>query len=275
MIPLAQYLTEFADDGDASADEASTGGASARAAFTPLKLVKAAASKPEPKSVPSLPIADFGADAGSGDEEFDPALLDDLENDLSDITPEPTAEPAAPEIDMAALVEDARREAREQALEEAQAAHAEELQVAIAAERERALTERDEAMQAARQEWCAEEGSRFASLLSARLDQIAAVTNTALYSVLKPLAIDARRRQSVEELAGAATLLLADGRAFRLSAKGPQDLLDAFLSALGTASARVDAEADDEAVDLRITCDQTIIETRVASWRDAVHEALS
>ena len=98
---------------------------------------------------------------------------------------------------------------------------------------------------------------------------------TSLSSVLKPVAFDARRRQTVLELADAVAHADRDGKALSLHATGPADLLERLAQALGQAQASSVVEPDDDVVDVRIDCDQTIVESRLRSWRTALEEALA
>ncbi len=87
--------------------------------------------------------------------------------------------------------------------------------------------------------------------------------------------LDARKRMAVDELAGAVNTIAFDGQTARISATGPSDLLGALEERLGDKARHVVFAADDARPDVRIDADQTVIETRLASWLRAVEEALS
>ena len=96
-----------------------------------------------------------------------------------------------------------------------------------------------------------------------------------LSSVLKPIALDARRRQTVLELADAVHMLIGDGQALSIRVSGPADLLEALEEALGKRKAFIVCEPDPDMVEVRIECDQTVVETRLMGWRTALEEALA
>ncbi len=149
------------------------------------------------------------------------------------------------------------------------------IEAARAEEREQAEAAQSAAIEAARAEWAAAEGERLASLLSDRLDRIETVVRTTLASVLRPIAVNTRRRQSVLELADATRMLIGDGKALSVRATGPADLLTALGEALGKGSDFVTWQSDETLVDVRIECDQTVIESRLQGWRAALEEALA
>ena len=146
---------------------------------------------------------------------------------------------------------------------------------AVAEERKRSEEACHEAVEAARAAWAAEEGARLAALVDERVEEMARRLRQLIGNVLKPVVFDARRRQSVLELADTAKLLLSDGKSVALHASGPADLIEAFAAALGPRRDLVVAEPDGEAVDLRVECNQTVIETRLKKWRKSLGEALA
>ncbi|MEC5323448.1 hypothetical protein [Aurantimonas sp. A3-2-R12] len=149
------------------------------------------------------------------------------------------------------------------------------IEAARAEERELAEAAQSAAIEAARAEWATAEGERLATLLSGRLDRIEMVVRTTLASVLRPIAVNTRRRQSVLELADATRMLIGDGKALSVRATGPADLLTALDEALGTGRDFVTWQSDETLVDVRIECDQTVIESRLHGWRAALEEALA
>ena len=128
---------------------------------------------------------------------------------------------------------------------------------------------------AARAEWCETESSQLAGALLEQTDRLAAALKVTLTSVLKPVALGARRRQTVAELVETVASLTFDGRALGLKASGSADLLEALEAALGARAGLVSFEPVDGKADVRIVCDQTVIETRLADWRSAFEKALA
>ena len=303
MIPLAQYLTEFEEQ-----DGVPFGSRRSRAPrprrqrqpdFEHLMQVANHAFDPEPTSevVPfplsALPEMELPATAWEIAElpeakdppafalAFDPLdPLDAVDPQDAPVDDETAEEPEEPEAlqqgpDQEELLEAAREEGRAEARAAAEAEHEAALAEAVRAERERADADHAVALDAARAEWVASEGERLAGLFDERLDRIEAVVRTSLSSVLRPIALGARRRQTVMELAGAVRTLTLDGQALTVRASGPADLLEALAAQLGSGSAMVAFTPDEDSVEVRIECDQTVIETRLAGWRTALEEALA
>ncbi|MBB4002495.1 hypothetical protein [Aurantimonas endophytica] len=292
MIPLAQYLPEFEEqDGTPFAGRRSAAPRPRRQRqpdFEQLMMVASHAFDPDPASavVPfplmALPEMDAPEDAS----EISEAEAGTARSGSSDIDAEPAADTEAGEMlegsaEIVAgpsheeLLAAAREEARVQARAEAEAEHQLALAEAVRMERERAEADSAAALATARAEWAAAEGERLAGLFDERLDRIESVVRSSLSSVLRPIALAARRRQTVMELAGAVRTLTLDGAALTVRASGPADLLDALAAQLGSGSAMVAFTPDEDRVDVRIECDQTVIETRLAGWRTALEEALA
>ena len=186
---------------------------------------------------------------------------------------------SAPGVDPAKALDRAREAAyergREEALAEAEAERDAAVAAAIEAEREAAAERQAEALAAARAEWCETESSQLAEALSEQTDRLAAALKVTLTSVLKPVALGARRRQTIAELVETVGALSFDGRALGLKASGSADLLDALEAALGARAGLVSFEPVDGEPDVRIVCDQTVIQTRLADWRTAFEKALA
>ena len=281
MISLADYLTEFPEESGKPFKglAAAKPKAQNKPHFEHLTLVSAGvpqtdkARKPIPQSLEAIP------EMGNGDE-----ALEDVTFDAADFgfDSEPAFEAELPEIILPQLsdedIEAARAEGHEAGRLEALAEAEERMEVgiaeALAAERERAAVEMAEAVEAARIAALAEEGGRLGELVTDKLDRIETALRTSFASVLKPIAIDLRTRQTVDELAASVATLSLDGRSLSLQAFGPAALLDAFAEALGPRRGFVAFEADDNASDIRITCDQTTLETRLADWKQALEETL-
>ena len=81
--------------------------------------------------------------------------------------------------------------------------------------------------------------------------------------------------RSAAELVETVAALTFDGRALGLKASGSTDLLEALEAALGARASLVSFEPVDGEADVRIVCDQTVIETRLADWRSAFEKALA
>jgi hypothetical protein len=308
MIPLAQYLTEYEEQ-----DGVPFGSRRSRAPrprrqrqpdFEHLMRVANHAFDPDPTSevvpfplaaLPEMELPETAWEVAEAPEAedlpfaapaFEAADLDDApflieaadepeeQDELEERQEEEEeAQEAAPSQEE--LLEAAREEGRTEARAAAEAEHEAALAEAVSAERERADAAHAAALDAARAEWAAAEGERLAGLFDERLDRIEAVVRTSLSSVLRPIALGARRRQTVMELAGAVRTLTLDGKAMNVRASGPADLLEALAAQLGNGGAMVSFTPDENSVEVRIECDQTVIESRLAGWRKALEEALA
>ena len=295
MIPLAQCLAEFdADEGIpfggkpvAVSGKSGKSGTPRPMVFETLKLVEPARSETRPPvSSPIHPIEEAvravlmqrGGQTGSSEVSVDPEAARSAVDHDPQSAPEP--EPAvAPQVDHEALLAEAvaaaRAEEAARVRETVDAEIAAAVEVARAEERQNHEVELDMALALARDEWVTNQGAHLATCLFERMDRVEAIVRASLASVLRPLATDARRRQSVLELADAAHLLIGDGRALSLKASGPADLLAALSEALGARSEMVTCSPDETVGDLRIVCDDTVVETRLKGWQAALEEALS
>ncbi|KQT45178.1 hypothetical protein ASG43_12860 [Aureimonas sp. Leaf454] len=132
-----------------------------------------------------------------------------------------------------------------------------------------------QALSTSRAAWTTEQGDRLADLMVLQMAILEETIKVSLSSVLRPLALDARRRQTLEELVGAVKTIALDGAAYKISATGPKDLLVDLKAKLGDHAKLLSFEADETQPDLRIDADNTVIESRLSSWQLALEEALS
>jgi len=169
--------------------------------------------------------------------------------------------------------------AREEALAEGGDAVRQDVEAAsevrIADLRQRLESEHALALAEARRAWVENEGDRLADLVVLQMAVFEDALRQTLNAILRPLVLDARKRMTVDELAGAVKTIAFDGNTVRIAASGPSDLLDALETKLGDHARHVSFDADEARPDVRIDADQTVIETRLASWLRAVEEALS
>ncbi|SMC73039.1 hypothetical protein SAMN06297251_106165 [Fulvimarina manganoxydans] len=299
MIPLAQYLTER--DGESGTGFQDLGQRAPKRAAKPKSAAfKAIGSgngrKADKDEFQRIPQPGRGRQAEPRREQMaasdvDAAALfaqmeDELRSRAGQDKPRQDARAlqnelraSAPGVDSAKALDRAREAAyergREEALAEAEAERDAAVAAAIEAEREAAAERQAEALAAARAEWCETESSQLAGALLEQTDRLAAALKVTLTSVLKPVALGARRRQTVAELVETVASLTFDGRALGLKASGSADLLEALEAALGARAGLVSFEPVDGKADVRIVCDQTVIETRLADWRSAFEKALA
>ncbi|WP_416355093.1 hypothetical protein ACLNGM_11990 [Aureimonas phyllosphaerae] len=177
----------------------------------------------------------------------------------------------AHEIALAQAHQDGAAEAGEavrQDLERASAERIEALRQTLAADHEGVLAE-------ARRQWVETEGDRLADLVILQMAVFEDALKTTLSSLLRPLVLDARKRMTVDELAGAVKTIAFDGTTVKIAASGPSDLLHSLEDKLGDHARHVSFDPDETYADVRIDANQTVIETRLAAWLKAVEEALS
>ncbi|ALN74148.1 hypothetical protein [Aureimonas sp. AU20] len=173
-----------------------------------------------------------------------------------------------------AALEEARRLAAEetetlrQDLERVSAERIEELRRRLAAEQATTLSD-------TRRHWVDNEGDRLADLVILQMAVFEDALKSTLNGLLRPLVLDARKRQTVDELAGAVKTIAFDGASVKIAASGPSDLLQALETKLGDHARHVSFDANESDTDVRIDANQTVIETRLAAWLKAVEEALS
>jgi hypothetical protein len=141
------------------------------------------------------------------------------------------------------------------------------------AEREAALAEQASAFEqkltSERQRWAAEQGAVFGERIGTALDILAHGIAEQVGRVLKPVLLGQARSKAVRELSEALEEMLSKGNAAKIVISGPRDLLAALVSRLGNGHANV-TFVEAEGVDLKVLADETIIETRIAAWAQAI-----
>jgi len=171
-----------------------------------------------------------------------------------------------PAIDIDALLAEERARA-EQAVGERLAA---ENEAALAAERERHAAEIAEISR--------RHGEESGAGLEAGLREIEArVTETVTGTVariLGPIVSDEVLKRSIDELARTIGEALEDADAFTIRVSGPPSLFSALASKMGEKSKHL-RHLETDAADLTVDVNGSLMETRLAEWQAAVHEALA
>ncbi|MGR7994653.1 hypothetical protein [Xanthobacter sp. ZOL 2024] len=158
---------------------------------------------------------------------------------------------------------EARNEARSEAEAEARAALAAS-EAARSADAERLQAAFDQQLAEARAAWCQGEAERLAAAVADAFADLETRLGNALGKALTPFVTAAVRARALEEMKGHIAMLRAGHAAPLLTVSGPQDLVTALAHSLGDpAGVRFCATG---AADLTVTCDDTIIETRLAAW---------
>ena len=256
MIPLAQYFAESAGDD-----------------FTPFQPVRKAPLQRKPESlapqsagaVRPLKPAPRPAETRTFTENRVP--LRELEAER--------AAWAAEREELMAAVEAARLEGIEIGKGEARSELEFETESRIDSIRSEIANDYGVTLTKTRGEWTQDQADRLADLLILQITILEETIKMSLNSVLRPLALDARRRQTLDDLVGAVKTIALDGMAYKIAASGPTDLLTALEDKLGDHAKLLSFANDDTQSDIRIDADNTVIETRLSSWRLALEEALS
>jgi hypothetical protein len=128
----------------------------------------------------------------------------------------------------------------------------------------------DQKLAAERQKWAAEQGVILGELLVTQLRDIEDRIAGQVSRVLKPVVADHVRGRAVDELARMLEGMLAKGDYAKVTVSGPEDLLapvEARLSGLAAGVSFLPADG----VDLVVSADETILETRIGSWVQAIN----
>ena len=182
----------------------------------------------------------------------------DLTRELKPLGP---AEAQVQEPDHLAEAEErGRREAREAARIEFERRRAEDL-----ADFELRLAEE-------RQRWTEETADRLADRISDGLREIEASLAAGVAGALAPLLDTLVRQRAVDELSTTVSLLLRSDRHIDLTISGPDDLLARLRARLDAYSHSIQFAAGGEA-DVRVTFNDTVIETRIAAWTERLAAA--
>jgi hypothetical protein len=171
-----------------------------------------------------------------------------------------------PALDVDALLAEERTRT-EQALSERLAAESE---AALSAEREKHAAE------------IAEINRRHGEELAARLEaglreieeRIGQAVTGAVARILGPIVSDEVLERSIGELARAIGEALDDADAVTIRVSGPSSLFSALAAKMGEKSKYLRHQETD-AADLVVDVNGSLIETRLAEWQTAVHEALA
>jgi hypothetical protein len=135
----------------------------------------------------------------------------------------------------------------------------------IAEEFARRLQTHQEELAAARRDYLEQASDSLLAGLHAGLAEIEARLADGLGNVLLPFVVDRLRRQMVADLLDAVTTLIASREAVAIKIAGPADLVEMLRGKLAQAEARIDFEVND-AIDVSVRAEQTVIETQLATW---------
>jgi hypothetical protein len=172
----------------------------------------------------------------------------------------------APAIDIDALLAEERARAEQQASERLAAGN----EAALAAERERHAAEIAEINRRHGEE----SGVRLEAGLREIEARVAETVTGAVARILGPIVSDEVLKRSIAELASAIGEALEDADAVTIRVSGPPSLFSALALNMGEKSKYLRHRETDGA-DLTVEVNGSLMETRLAEWQAAVHEALA
>jgi hypothetical protein len=112
--------------------------------------------------------------------------------------------------------------------------------------------------------WIAEESDKLSASLTSALSQLEELVTSSVEAILRPFVIDSLRRQMVDELASnISTLLASDYPLIQIS--GSADILTVLKDKFASSQATIDYKPDD-AADVRIVAQNTVIESQLRAW---------
>lgn len=129
----------------------------------------------------------------------------------------------------------------------------------------------DQKLAAERQTWAAKQGAHLGELIATAFEDIEQRVAQRVGEILKPLLHDKIRLKAIEDLSNSLSIMLTKGDYVKIAVSGPQDLLSAVEKRLGSQFAGVTFAAT-EGVDLTVNADETIIETRIGAWTEAIEK---
>jgi hypothetical protein len=124
-----------------------------------------------------------------------------------------------------------------------------------------------------RKAWATQQGEKLGMQLEAGLRALEAEIADAAARVLAPLLEAQLCERAVADLLAELEVLLRKDPGLSLSITGPEDLLQVLRSRLADKACTVTYVAS-EACDVRISADQTLLETRLAAWKARIEEAV-
>jgi hypothetical protein len=169
--------------------------------------------------------------------------------------------PSAPDIDVDELV----REAEERGYERGRSEGSADQDAASADARAEFDTQLEAKLSEARTQWADEEGARLVARMDKAIMEFRDVIATKVAEVLQSLVEPSIRQRMIEELLDAIELLTRQDATMFLKVEGPSDLLDAIRRQLPGASRSLDL-VESDAVDVRVTAQDSVIETRLGAW---------
>lgn len=120
--------------------------------------------------------------------------------------------------------------------------------------------------------------SEAGSLIASRLDELerqaTELTTASVARILGAFASAEMQRRTVERLAALIRDTVRDRDVVRIQVRGPQSLFEPLAAALGGLAEGIDF-AESSSLDLGVSIDGSLFETRIAEWSAAFEEAMA
>lgn len=130
----------------------------------------------------------------------------------------------------------------------------------------------EEHLDAERRRWAAEQAEQLAVQFASAVEGLEARIAASVAHVLTPFLTAGLRTAILEGLAESVRALISDGGQAALHISGPRDLLENLQERLSACAATIEYVPND-AVEVRIVADQTLIESDIQAWLDRFGEA--
>lgn len=224
-------------------------------------------SAPTPASVPDFAFAPPVGGGLHGDDDPRGGLGLSLDAPLPFGTHEPDVGLPAPPpaVDVDAVVAEAVARAEAALGERLEAAFAERLDA-----RDKAHAEEIERLQREAGETT---GMRIADEFAALEKRLSAYTSDVVARLLAPVMTEDLQRRAVAGLAAVVHAAVRDSGAVRIRVRGPLSLFEMLEARLGEQSGRVEFTETQE-IDLQVAVDESLYETRLSEWSQALAEAV-
>lgn len=148
-----------------------------------------------------------------------------------------------------------------------------EADAVLEAQRARHEQERDALFANARSAWAREEGARLAEQLAAAQETATQRLAEAVARTLAPILEQRLHQSTVDDFVATVRELMTHPDATALEITGPADLLAAFRAALGPAGERL-RFIENDCPEARASMADSVVETRLALWRDRLRAAI-
>lgn len=127
----------------------------------------------------------------------------------------------------------------------------------------------EERFAAERRQWVSQQSAAMGRQLEAQLGSIADKISDQVGSVLKPFVMEIVRERAIADLRSALSQMLLKGEYARITITAPEDLAHDLKSELEGKVGDIQINAS-ETVEVTVSVDETILETRVAAWAEAI-----